>query len=117
MSDEKKEQGILVCTRIISYDEVAPYIKEYSIKEAVDIVLKSEQTGWKKTKSTVTATGTPNSEFFKDCFPRWKYIFQGKTYSPIEAQAAGIVPKIIWNIELKVEYDPKLEAYRILKKE
>lgn len=122
INEDKRQRGTIVCIRVVSYDEVSPCLKGRSIKEAVDFVLKSEQNEWKKTKSTMIAVPDrqeqkPNPEFFRDCFPKWSYVLNGKKYSPVEANAAGIVPLAVWDIELKVEYDPKLEAYRLLKKE
>lgn len=121
-NEDKRQRGTIVCTRVVSYDEVASLIKDRSIKEAVDFVLQAEQQEWKKTNSTMIAvanseTQRPNPDFFRECFPKWSYVLNGKQYSPTEANAAGIIPLTVWDIELKVEYDPKLEAYRLLKEE
>jgi hypothetical protein len=80
--------------------------------------MKSEQASWKEKNQVLLespdGTKTTNLQFFKDCFPKWEYVLDGTACSSEEATKA-VKQGVVWDVELKVEYGPKLQAYKLLK--
>jgi hypothetical protein len=116
MSD-KKNRGKIVCSRIIKFDEVTQQIKTTDLKLVVENIMRTEQEKWKSENPMFIekdGATVKNINFFKDCFEKWEYFLDDSPASKQDIEQA-IKDKIVWDFELKVEYDSKLTAYKMLK--
>lgn len=113
-ADKPTSRGKIICTRTVRYDEIISFGKGTPVKTAVQKVMQSEQEKWKTEHKELLSTNKNwQNAFFKDCFPKWTYILDGVECSPLDVKKA-IENGTVWDIELKVEYDPKLTAYKLL---
>lgn len=114
MKSNKNSKGTIICTRIVRYDEIVSLGKGLSVKTAAERVMQAEQEKWKRDHKELLSTNKNwQNSFFKDCFPKWTYILDGVECASSDVKSA-IDNGVVWDIELKVEYDPKLTAYRLL---
>lgn len=114
-TDNQKSKGKIICTRIVKYDEVISLVKTLSVDEAVKKLMKTEQDNWKSVHLKLLQENNWQNSFFRDCFPKWTYILDGVECTTEDIKKA-VTSGVVWNIELKVEYDPKLTAYKLLNK-
>jgi hypothetical protein len=111
------KKGKIYCKRIISYNEIAHLLSENSVTAASEQILKSEQNTWMHNNADIVASNPKWKMLFcKDCFPIWSYTIAEKVCNKVELDEA-VKEGYVWDLELTVECDSKLTAYKILKNE